>query len=240
MSGLLRYLAQRAMNRAVPVRSQTAVLRSAWRREPADVEHQDFASMSHAAPAATRDAETTPQAQQKQMRPPGTAADPARDVAPPVRKHAALESTPQRAITKHLTIDVDEYAMAVLPPPVVPTAAPLHSAGRPRPRDSAVPARSVTIAPPREDTPHARPTVDIPATPVRPERTAPPSIAAVTPRKTAASDLAPIEVHVSIGRIELTALTPPAPVRSAATAPRTSRSTVPLADYLRSGAGRRP
>ena len=44
-------------------------------------------------------------------------------------------------------------------------------------------------------------------------------------------------VHVSIGRIEVTAINSPAPARAASSRP--PRNTVSLADYLRNGSGRR-
>ena len=68
-------------------------------------------------------------------------------------------------------------------------------------------------------------------------RTAPPlSEGALAARVTQPEEQQAV-VHVTIGRIEVTAIHAPAPAR--AVSPRPTRNTVSLADYLRSGSGRR-
>ena len=68
-------------------------------------------------------------------------------------------------------------------------------------------------------------------------RTAPPmSEGALATRVTQPEDQQAV-VHVTIGRIEVTAVNAPAPAQAASSRP--PRNTVSLADYLRNGSGRR-
>lgn len=238
MSGLLRGLAARAMNRSAPVRSQTATLQSQWRRVPANDAMNESALAEQIASMSTRDDETTQQAPHELLHSSRTGQEPVGDVSAAVHRRAALESAPTRAAEKHVTIDAHETA---IPAPLVRIAALLRTGDESPTRALAGPVLNVPAALVRDDIPHKHTAAEMHATP-RAAEPAPPAIATRSPRKESAHDAAPTEVHVSIGRIELTALAPPAPARPAvgSSAARAPRSTVTLADYLRNGAGRRP
>lgn len=237
--GLLQRLAERALGVAQPLRAQQVRPASAGALHEREADAPTTVAPAHDEPSELRRAATKVLAPEVALPTPHTARV---AVAQPHELVGAIASPPDlaRAVLPQRAPQRDEATSAapVIAHPAQPVLAPM------------TPARSATLESATKRPPLPRPQAEAAAAkawpdplPLLPEQLAlpvaspaghvhsPTRLERITSRKAPAAERSN-EVHVSIGRVELTALAPPA---STARPARTREPSRSLADYLRPG-----
>ncbi|WP_287964487.1 hypothetical protein [Diaphorobacter sp.] len=226
MNGLLQRLAARATGSAWTVRSDA---RLPFAGAPGIVQAQAVEPSEPAAAPRPAQASAGPAAIAQQAVPP--AAEPAHGASPPAARTRQMAAAQDSATTAprpeqkpaaaiHAEADpagppgLDDMAHTT-ETVAAPTAArhipPAHAQGPAAHADPA-PLLPAGKAPEAAPTPHVRAAAAHPGTPRAPHALPPPW----TPSPTQAAPAEPAEVHVHIGRIEVTAIAQPQPPRRAA------------------------
>lgn len=233
--GLLQRLAERALGLAQPLRSQRAAPSLGTlpalpvQADPALVMPSAAADREVDTPRvaqAVRSADAVPAATKTQHVPAPQVPAPTRAVAPPLLPRHTTQAVSAQPVSDKPS---DDFVMAPAALPamafVLPLAAPPQAMDRPLAHADPRPVDSTWLAP-------------LPLLPEQPPQAASlrspldsraPALHERSTMRTASSER-PTEVHVSIGRVELTALAPPP---NAARPARTREPSRSLSDYLR-------